>query len=256
MFYRSIKKILLGFIPKTLLYKLEPFLRKLYVFFFFRGDAFFCPICASTLSLFIPPKKTSNDLLCPACGSLSRIRHLYDILQKDYKDIFNPEKKILHFTPQRELMRQFKKTHKAHYYDTDLFDSFYTHSYDIQSIDAPDKHFDYIICYHVLEHVKKDLDALKELKRVLKPSGICFLQVPLSKGNTIEEPLDENYSEEKRKHLYGQEDHVRWYGFEDFKDRIEKSGFCLEVVRSKQSIAYKKLGILANDCIFIARPNT
>lgn len=44
----------------------------------------------------------------------------------------------------------------------------------------PDKRFDIIVCTEVLEHTSDPFSAIKELYRLLKPSGILLLSVPFN----------------------------------------------------------------------------
>jgi len=58
----------------------------------------------------------------------------------------------------------------------------------ITALPFPDDVFDLVICNSVLEHVKNDQSALKELVRVLRPSGWLFLTVDCeyNKGTWLE----------------------------------------------------------------------
>lgn len=49
---------------------------------------------------------------------------------------------------------------------------------DIHALPLADNSVDAIICIAVLEHVEDPLLALREIHRVLKPGGYCFLYVP------------------------------------------------------------------------------
>lgn len=49
---------------------------------------------------------------------------------------------------------------------------------DLNRINHDESRFDFIYCYHVLEHVKDPLIILKELNRVLKPSGVILIGFP------------------------------------------------------------------------------
>ncbi len=40
--------------------------------------------------------------------------------------------------------------------------------------------FDYIVCTEVLEHTLQPFDAVKEIKRLLKPGGIAFVSTPFN----------------------------------------------------------------------------
>jgi ubiquinone/menaquinone biosynthesis C-methylase UbiE len=51
-------------------------------------------------------------------------------------------------------------------------------SFDGKSIPFPDNSFDLVYSFQVIEHVQKDLEFLREAKRVLKPNGILFISTP------------------------------------------------------------------------------
>lgn len=53
-----------------------------------------------------------------------------------------------------------------------------------------DNTFDKIICSELLEHLDKDLEALKEIYRVLKPGGIVGLTVPNENYPFLWDPLN------------------------------------------------------------------
>ena len=97
---------------------------------------------------------------------------------------------------------------------------------DITDIQYPDDSFDAIYCSHVLEHVPDDAKAMSELYRVLKPGGWAILAVPIRGDTTFEDPT--TTEPEERERLFGQSDHVRYYG-KDFKDRLEAAGFEVKV---------------------------
>jgi len=48
---------------------------------------------------------------------------------------------------------------------------------DLAHVPLPEGYFDWVICNSVLEHVDKDVSALQEMRRVLKPQGTLFLTV-------------------------------------------------------------------------------
>lgn len=52
----------------------------------------------------------------------------------------------------------------------------------VEKIPSKDSRFDLLICQEVLEHVENPYVALREMHRVLKPSGKLFLQVPFIIG--------------------------------------------------------------------------
>jgi len=44
----------------------------------------------------------------------------------------------------------------------------------------PDEIYDYIVCTEVLEHTLQPFDAIREIKRILKPNGFLFLTCPFN----------------------------------------------------------------------------
>jgi ubiquinone/menaquinone biosynthesis C-methylase UbiE len=99
---------------------------------------------------------------------------------------------------------------------------------DITDIQYPDNSFDVVYCSHVLEHVPDDRKAMRELARVLKPTGWAILAVPIFNEKTFEDPTIT--SPEERERVFRQSDHVRIYG-RDFVDRLRESGFDVTVDR-------------------------
>jgi len=49
---------------------------------------------------------------------------------------------------------------------------------DIEKLDFPDGNFDFVLCVGVLEYLKDDPAALKEIRRVLKDRGEAIITVP------------------------------------------------------------------------------
>jgi ubiquinone/menaquinone biosynthesis C-methylase UbiE len=99
---------------------------------------------------------------------------------------------------------------------------------DIHQIPFGDNHFDVVLCNHVLEHVKDDIQAMSELRRVLKPGGWAILQVPFFSpvpDVTFEDASITNPRE--REKIFGQDDHVRLFG-KDYTKRIAQSGLVPE----------------------------
>lgn len=96
---------------------------------------------------------------------------------------------------------------------------------DITALSFEDESFDFIYCSNVLEHVPDDLAAMGELNRVLCRGGVAVIQVPIRGEVTFEDPSVTD--EEERTRLFGQEDHVRYYG-RDIAGRLQSAGFEVE----------------------------
>ena len=98
---------------------------------------------------------------------------------------------------------------------------------DLNNIDSESESFDLIICYHILEHIDSDQQAMNELFRVLKTDGTCLIQTPFKDGETYED-FSIKTKEDRLRH-FGQDDHVRIYSISGLKERLEKSGFLVDV---------------------------
>ncbi|WP_178987744.1 class I SAM-dependent methyltransferase [Winogradskyella schleiferi] len=220
--YTSLKRIAKLIVPKQLLQKNEFFFRKL-VSLRYKGDKYQCNICHFNLNRFV--NLDDHDLLCPNCGSRSRTRRLYKLLNE--ANILKGT--ILHFSPPRSLSERLRKIEDISYYSSDYENEFIAdYSYDITAIDSESNFFDLVICYHVLEHINEDLKAMSELYRVLKPNGICYIQTPFKNGNIYEDTSIT--SEDARKTAFGQEDHVRIYSIKGLQNRLESVGFRVEIM--------------------------
>ena len=195
-----------------------------------------------------------RDAKCIKCNSTNRERLIYIYLKNFTKVLRTPDSfKVLHFAPEKNLFDVLIKTYLKEYISGDLFTVGYSYPNYIKEInvlDIPfkDNYFDLIICNHVLEHIENDSAAMKELHRVLRPSGKAILQVPISKiiKNTYE---DFSIINPKQREIhFGQFDHVRIYGL-DYIDKLNKSGFNVKV--SNISSNYKRFGLNKNEDLFI-----
>nr|WP_321235640.1 methyltransferase domain-containing protein [uncultured Psychroserpens sp.] len=121
---------------------------------------------------------------------------------------------------------------------------------DIEAIDEPDNHFDIVICYHVLEHIKADKKAMSELFRILKPNGACYIQTPFKEGDIYED--DSITTEEERFMYFGQKDHLRIYSVQGLVNRLERVGFITEVLNLKNHKDNVD-GFIENETVIIAK---
>jgi len=159
---------------------------------------------------------------------------------------------LLHVAPETNLTRYLQKI--INIVRVDKFETGYNYIFediiemDITRIDFPDDYFDAVICNHVLEHIKDDILAIKELYRVLKPKGWGILQVPYSPilTKSIEEDTELNLQEREKK--FGQKDHLRIYGL-DYFERLSNIGFKVEKINffKNNPDDYFKLGLIFNE---------
>lgn len=242
--YNSLKNLLKKIIPRNFIFKNEPFFRFFHGVFYI-GNSHQCNVCTKKLTSFITLE--NNDLLCPFCGSLARNRRLWQLLNSEHKLAGS----VLHFSPSRNIYRKLKKRSDIRYVTSDYEDEFIADfNFDITNIDQKDASFDNIICYHVLEHIPEDEKAMKELYRVLKPTGTTFIQTPFKDG-TIYENASITSPEDRLQH-FGQEDHVRVYSPEGLKERLIQVGFQVNILTLKSTEKDVYYGYNSPETILIA----
>ncbi len=132
--------------------------------------------------------------------------------------------RILHFAPERHLRQLIKRAAPSQYVLADLYpESSEVVRMDLQALPYQDGQFDFVLANRVLEHVQNDMQALREIFRVLVPGGHAILQTPYAQG------LSRKFEDSAIQHgqgclqAYGQEDHRRLYRA-DFAVRVEASG--------------------------------
>src|SRR5882672_8549091 len=138
-----------------------------------------CPICHHHYKKFLPYGRIRSrpNALCPNCLSLERHRLLWLYL-KEKTDFFSASLSVLHVAPEPCFMNRFEKQHGGGYITADIESPLAKVKMDIHKIPFGENYFDVVLCNHVLEHVRDDIQAMSEIKRILKPGGWAILQVP------------------------------------------------------------------------------
>jgi len=237
-------------IPRSILLKYEDFFRFFY-YQVYRGKNFECNICGKKLRKFLQAGEIEK--LCPNCGALSRTRRLWNLLTSDF---FSENIEILDFSPSRSIYKQFRKntSYKNIIYTSSVYSDDFLGDvkYNITNINCEDNKFDLIICYHILEHIEDDNQAMRELYRVLKRGGTCIIQTPFAEGE-IQEDLTIKSKAERLKY-YGQEDHVRIYSVCELKNRLKKANFEVDIRQFTES-DNNKFGFSTEEKILICKKN-
>lgn len=217
-----------------------------------------CPCCNGNFPGFIAggPNMRPNAY-CPRCGSLERHRLMWLYL-KERTDFFTKQLKVLHIAPEKIYQDAFQAMPNLDYVSADISSPLAMIKMDITDIPFEENTFDVIICSHVLEHVPDDRKAMRELLRVLKPDGWAILQVPIdmNRAETFEDPTVTDPTERQR--LFGQDDHVRWYG-RDYPDRLRESGFIVSIEKFASEMTPDnicRIGIVSTEDIYRCYKNT
>lgn len=251
---KKIFKFILNTIPRPILIRLSIVVRPILAFFL-KGSRYTDPIDGKSFRMFLPYGYGTqrNNVLSPSTLSLERHRLLWLYLQNEtdffYSELVsesnelvsdspisknkriklrnaetNSALKVLHFAPEQEFYKRFKKQTNIDYTTTDLLSPLADVKADICNLPFEDNAYDIIFCNHVLEHIPDDTKAMQELYRVLKPGGMGIFQIPqdLSRATTFSD--DTIIDQKERAKIFGQYDHVRVYG-RDYFDKLRSIGF-------------------------------
>lgn len=228
---KKLFKFILNTIPRPILIRLSIVVRPILAFFL-KGNKFTDPIDGKSFRMFLPYGygNQRNNVLSPSTLSLERHRLLWLYLQNETNFFTSNKKlKVLHFAPEQEFYKRFKKQRNIDYTTTDLLSPLADVKADICNLPFEDNSFEIIFCNHVLEHIPDDTKAMQELYRVMKPNGWGIFQIPqdLSRETTF---ADDSITDAKeRAKIFGQYDHVRVYG-RDYFDKLRSIGFKVEEV--------------------------
>lgn len=224
-----------------------------------------CNLCGHRIKTFLPSGINTQlfselqvigggyrqNVLCPCCGSMDRNRWVYWAL-KEKTDVFEAERTVLHFAPEKMIQKKLRENDKCDYYAGDIVLRSGNHKIDVTNIPFQNDFFDYILINHVLEHVENEKKAFSELQRVIKSDGKLILSFPVTmECETIEKKGV--LTDEDRLRYYGQRDHVRLYG-KDYKERIESQGWKVEQYTPGNVLGIEEInryGFLRNDILLM-----
>ena len=244
---KKLFKFILNTIPRPILIRLSIVVRPILAFLL-KGNRFTDPIDGKSFRMFLPYGygNQRNNVLSPSTLSLERHRLLWLYLQNE-TDFFQSELdsdssvkqpksiklrdpetssvlKVLHFAPEQEFYKRFKKQTNINYTTTDLLSPLADVKADICNLPFKDNEYDIIFCNHVLEHIPDDTKAMQELYRVLKPGGMGIFQIPQDLSRAVTFSDDTIVDQKERAKIFGQYDHVRIYG-RDYFDKLRSIGF-------------------------------
>ena len=198
--------------------------------------------------------ESMDNFTCPKCMLPDRYRAYAVWMLRELKHRQEPEFKILDFAPE-DSMKDFIRYNwpNVDYKTTDIARAGVDYQMDIMDmrVIASDS-IDFFLCSHVLEHVRDDRQAMRELKRILKPGGCGILTVPLDL-DTDEPEEDPNCTPEESWRKFGWEGHVRRYSKQAYIERLEETGFTVYEYGSEYfgPVAMRENGLDATSTVYV-----
>lgn len=112
----------------------------------------------------------------------------------------------------------------------DLYERFDGLNLDESAFPYEDNFFDAIYSTHVLEHLRRPQAVLKEMCRVLKPGGMCYIEVP--NHNTVNVPSMNEFKEQgfvtTTMNFYDDKTHLTPYSNDELKELLGSNVKVLE----------------------------
>jgi SAM-dependent methyltransferase len=192
---------------------------------------------------------------CSRCGASDRER-LYALYFRSVRSARTDRLSVLDIAPSKPLYGYLKSLPGVQVRTADLYMAGVDDKVDITDMRAyAAEAFDVFICSHVLEHVEKDIMAMKELHRTLKPGGWGIAMVPIHLGlQTVHE--DPSISDEAGRWKYfGQGDHVRLYTKGTFIERLQSVGFQVDQLGRRYfgDDVFERFGIHPRSVLYVVR---
>lgn len=190
-----------------------------------RADRVACNICGWTGSEFYPNVGSGyyeRTASCPRCSCIHRYRSLAAVLGTA-TEFFSPDKSVIEVAPVRSFQSYCLWRKAGRNYRSFDLERFGMEQGDLTAMRYPNDSCDYFLCYHVLEHVPADVQALSEIYRVLRPGGTAILQVPVDW--TLSSTVEYGRPNER------ETGHVRRYSESGFSERIAEAGFQVTKIR-------------------------
>jgi len=150
-------------------------------------------------------------------------------------------------------MKRLEAIHGDQYITTDIESPLAKVKADIHALPFANNSFDVVLCNHVLEHVRDDIGAMREMTRTMKRDAFAILQVPFFRP--IEDATYEDAAivdPRDRERIFGQADHVRKYGH-DYPIRLKRGGLTpieSDYVDRLSEEDRKKYGLVKGEIIF------
>lgn len=135
--------------------------------------------------------------------------------------------------------------------------------FDGKKLEAEDEYFDLVICNHVIEHIFETEFLARELRRILRPDGICIISTPdlacwinrlllLLFGI---QPFSTEVGTESMEYgwpifraklkKWAPPGHIRCFTGKALKDMAEKCGFCVKGTwKQENKLLYRNVALI------------
>jgi len=164
-----------------------------------------CPCCGWSglcFRSFAVTEYIRNNVICPGCGSFERHRALALFYPKLFSTLPRRPQRVLHFAPEPALRARIEPLCESYERSAVAGDDV-EHHLNLTNLDLPTDSCDVILLNHVLDCMPDDLTAIREMWRVLRPSGMVVAVASYEPGSfTRELPPTSN----TRYRIYGSED--------------------------------------------------
>ena len=210
-----------------------------------RGNTVICEICGWH------GKKFPNNK-CPKCNSLPRTRLIPFSI--NYFEVSKREISLLHVAVNAPEYKYITTNFDFIKYDRldILKKKFVNLVQDLTKTDIPDNQYDFILIWHVLEHIPNDIVAISEMFRMLKPNGKLLVSVPIYPINNPKTYEDIAIERSDFERIHGHDDHCRSCGL-DYYERFEKVGFKTSTLHVKdlEKEIINKFGLSNNHTVWL-----
>ncbi len=170
-----------------------------------------CNLCGWTGREYL---SRDTAMVCPKCFSRQRHRSIFHYLTEQN---MLEGSTCLDVASRRILQRRLNY---SEYINIDKVKGWADQVMDVSDLQFKDNNFDLIICCSVLQFVPNYLVALEEMCRVLKPTGICIIQIPYD--STINQTYTNNNENSPQKHKVRSENELVYFSYHDFLQQLKK----------------------------------
>jgi SAM-dependent methyltransferase len=185
-----------------------------------------CPICGWQGEKFLDYDCGYGNIYrnadCPRCHAQPRHRLLFAMIRKLIEQ--HGPSSLLHISPEQSIARVIASIPHTKYVSADIVPGKAMRTENIEKTSFKNRSFDFILCLDVLEHVTRDTIAMGELRRILSPTGVAIIDVPINRRRTTTFQDPSITTPQARAKAYWQSDHVRLYG-RNFPTLLRNAGF-------------------------------